>query len=93
MHTVPQFSGSAAGILSFLLFSTWAVRRTVRLDFSGFHLLGIRDDAADGTRNMTYGESLSVAWLIHWRTFLVYLPLVVPISAGVFIYRVQSVRC
>ena len=87
MHTLPQFSGSVAGILSFLLFSTWVVRRTVRLDFSGFHLFVIRDDTADGTRNLTYGESLSVAWLISWRTFLVYLPVIVPVIVAILILR------
>ena len=86
MHTLPQFSGSLVGILSFLLFSTWVVRRTVRLDFFGFHLLLIRADAADGTRNMTYSESLSVAWLIGWRSFLVYLPVFVPFGAAMFIW-------
>ena len=81
MHLELQHGGSVVSILSFLLFSTWVVRRTVRLDFSGFHLLVIRDDAADGTRKMTYGESLSVAWLIGWRSFLVLLPVIVPAIA------------
>ena len=63
-----------AGLLAFLLISTWVVRRTVRLDFSGFHLLVIRADAQDGTRTMTYRESLSVAWLISWRSALVLVP-------------------
>src|SRR5258705_5188880 len=63
------------GFLGFFSFTTWVVRRTVRLDFPGFHLVVIRSDAPDGTRMMRYGESLSVAWLISWRTGIILLPL------------------
>jgi hypothetical protein len=53
--------------LVFFLFSTWVVRRTVRMNFPGFRLLVVRKDAPEGTRQMSYRESLSVAWLIGWR--------------------------
>src|SRR5260370_18189739 len=42
------------GILAFFLFTTWVVRRTVRLDFPGFRLLVIRGGAGEGARAMTY---------------------------------------
>jgi hypothetical protein len=67
------------GILQFFLFATWVVRRTVRLDFPGFHLLVIRRDAGEGTRAMTYRESLSVAWLISWRSSMIFLPVFVAV--------------
>jgi hypothetical protein len=54
-------------MLVFLLFSTWIIRRTVRTNFPGFRLLVVRRDAPEGTRRMSYRESLSVAWLISWR--------------------------
>lgn len=65
------------GVLEFFLFATWVVRRTVRLDFPGFHLLVIRGDARGWARTMSYRESLSVAWLLSWRSFLFFLPLFV----------------
>jgi len=65
------------GILQFFLFTTWVVRRTVRLDFPRFHLLVIRAGAGEGTRTMSYRESLSVGWLICWRTSMFFLPLAV----------------
>jgi hypothetical protein len=67
------------GLLEFFLFTTWVVRRTVRLDFPGFHLRVIRRDAAAATRGMTYRESLSVAWLISWRTSLILSPVLVAV--------------
>ncbi len=69
------------GILGFFLFTTWVVRRTVRLDFPGFHLVVIRGDAPDGTRMMRYSESLSVAWLITWRTMVILSPLLIAVIA------------
>ena len=56
-----------SNVLTFFFFCTWIVRRTVRLDFPGFHLLVVRGDAREGTRIMSYRESLSVTWLISWR--------------------------
>jgi hypothetical protein len=64
------------GILLFFLFATWVARLTVRWDFTGFRLLVIRGNAGEGTRTMSYRESLSVAWLICWRSSLFFLPLV-----------------
>lgn len=66
----------AIGIVWFFLFSTWVVRRTVRLEFTGFHLEVFRDDAMQGTRTMSYRESLSVAWLICWRSVLYMMPFI-----------------
>ncbi len=75
----PQLSNidQVFGILQFFLFTTWVVRRTVRLDFPGFHLLVIRAGAGEETQTMSYRESLSVGWLICWRTSLFFLPLAV----------------
>jgi hypothetical protein len=68
------------GILFFFLFTTWVVRRTVRLNFPWFHLEVIRGDAPDGTRMMRYSESLSVGWLITWRTMVILLPLIIAVA-------------
>ncbi len=76
------------GILVFFLFSTWVVRRTVRMNFPGFRLLVVRRDAPDGTGAMSYRESLSVAWLISWRVAAIFglmaaaITLVVGIAFG-----------
>jgi hypothetical protein len=69
------------GILVFFLFTTWVVRRTVRLNFPWFYLEVIRSDAPHGTRMMRYSESLSVAWLITWRTMVILLPLIIAVAA------------
>jgi hypothetical protein len=76
LHNIDQ----VFGILQFFLFTTWVVRRTVRLDFPGFHLLVVRGDAGEGTRTMSYCESLSVAWLISWRSSMFLLPLYVAVT-------------
>src|SRR5260370_37296568 len=76
-----QVIDSILGILQFFFFTTWVVRRTVRLEFPGFHLAVLRGDAPDGTRKMSYGESLSVAWLICWRTNMISLPVYVAVWA------------
>lgn len=74
----PQSAGAevrgldtACGMVSLFLLSPWVVRRTVRLELSGVHLLVVRWGALEGTRAMNYRESLSVAWLICWRTSVV----------------------
>ena len=76
-ETQLQVIDQVFGILEFFLFTTWVVRRTVRLDYPGFHLLVIRGNAGDATRTMSYRESLGVAWLISWRTGMFFLPLAV----------------
>jgi hypothetical protein len=68
------------GILVFFLFGTWVVRRTVRLNFPWFYLEVIRGDAPEGTRMMRYSESLSVVWLITWRTMVILLPLIIAVA-------------
>ena len=72
-------------ILALFLFHTWVIRRTVRLNFPGFHLLVIRASAPEGTRAMTYRESLSVVWLITWRLAAIggVMALVAGIAVGV----------
>ena len=54
-----------------LLFSPWIVRRTVHFDFPRFHLVVIRGQNGGTTRAINYGESLSVAWLLIWRTDMI----------------------
>jgi hypothetical protein len=70
------------GLLVFFLFSTWVVRRTVRMNFPGFRLLVVRRDAAEGARRMSYRESLSVAWLIGWRLAAILSAIAVAITLG-----------
>jgi hypothetical protein len=62
-------------ILGFFLFYTWVVRRAVRLNFPGFRLWVMRGDGGSGTREMSYAESLSVHWLIYWRSLMILLPI------------------
>ena len=61
----------AAGVLQFFLFSTWVVRRAMRLDYSTFRVVVIRGSAGERARAMNYPESLSVTWLLIWRTDLI----------------------
>jgi hypothetical protein len=60
-------------LLFFFFFSTWVVRRTVRLDFPEFHVAVIHHHGGPETSTMTYRESVSVAWLICWRSAVVVL--------------------
>jgi len=68
-------------VLSVLLLSTWVVRRTVRCDLPGFHLVVVRGNEEELTRAMNYWESLRVTWLMLWRTVGIYLLAAIP--AGV----------
>jgi len=77
---IPPSVALTGGILLFFLFATWVVRLTVRMDFTGFRLLVIRGDGREATRTMSYRESLSVAWLMCWRSSLLILPLVAAAS-------------
>jgi hypothetical protein len=43
----------------------------VQLDFPEFHLLVIRRQSGETTRAIDYRESLSVAWLLEWRTAVI----------------------
>jgi hypothetical protein len=83
INAVLESIDGTVGALGFFLFSTWVVRRTVRLDFPEFHLLAIRAGAEGGNRTMMYRESLSVAWLLKWRTVMYSLPL----GVAVFVLR------
>ena len=60
------------GTPSYFYLTAWAVRRTVRMDFPGFRLMVMRGYTGEGSRKMTLGESLSVAWLITWRSTLIF---------------------
>ncbi len=55
-------------VLSFFLIAPWIVRRTVRLNFPDFHLVAVRRPGGGETRAISYRESLSVAWLLTWRS-------------------------
>jgi|ERR1035438_182004 hypothetical protein len=62
----------ATSILFFFLFSTWVIRRTVNnRAFPGFHLNVFRQPDATSTPVMQYKESVSVTWLLVWRTTVV----------------------
>jgi hypothetical protein len=58
----------SVGLVQLLFFSPWVVRRTVRFDFPRFHLVVVRSQNGETTRAIGYSESLSVAWLLIWRT-------------------------
>jgi hypothetical protein len=79
---------ASSGFL-FFLFSTWVVRRAVRLDYPGFHLLVTRGAARGVTRTMSYRESLSVTWLICWRTWMILMAAFVVFVAAVAIVTQQ----
>jgi hypothetical protein len=74
-------------LLLFFFFSTWVVRRTVRLSFPRFHLVVVRGNSGERTRAMKYRESLSVAWLLNWRATAMTLGIIVPILVAVVIVR------
>jgi hypothetical protein len=65
----PQQVDSVDSILMMIglfVIMPWVVRRAVRLNFHGFHLLVVRSSGEE-TRSMKYSESLRVAWLLAWR--------------------------
>ena len=54
------------------------------MEFPSFHLQVIRDNRGQATRTMSYGESLSVAWLISWRLLTLFsLPLMTGMAVWV----------
>lgn len=61
----------SVGLVHVFFFSPWIVRRTVHFDFPRFHLVVIRGQNGGTTRAINYGESLSVAWLLIWRTDMI----------------------
>jgi hypothetical protein len=63
--------GWVVGIFQVFFLGTWVVRRTVRLDFPAFHLVVVRGDAPERIRSMNYRESLSVNWLLCWRSAMI----------------------
>jgi hypothetical protein len=67
-----------SAVLFTFLVLPWSVRRALRIDFPRFHLLLCRE-SGEQIRAIRYRESLSVAWLLNWRTraLLVILRLVV----------------
>ncbi len=51
----------------------WVVRRTIHVDFAEFHLVAIRRASGQQSRQLTYGQSFRVAWLLGWRASAVFL--------------------
>lgn len=84
-HLTPLDLG--VGLFQLFFFSTWVVRRTVQLDFPGFHLVVIRHQSGETTRAIDYRESLSVAWLLIWRTAVIFGVLNGVIFAAVWLVR------
>lgn len=68
--------------LGLFLFTPWVVRRAVKLDFRGFHLVVFRGGSSEATRGINYWESLSVTWLFTWRTIMIELMLLFLIHAS-----------
>jgi len=64
----------------------WVVRRAVRLNFHGFHLLVLRSSGEE-TRSMKYSEGLRVAWLIAWRGSIIGAIVCGPIYAVLWAVR------
>jgi hypothetical protein len=60
-------------LIQLFVVTPWVVCRIVRLNFPGFHLLVVRGDAGEGTRTMSYRESLSVSWLMTWRSVVIFV--------------------
>ncbi len=75
----PKWIDLAVAVFSFFVISTWAIRRTIGLHYDGFQLVIIRPGRPSG-RNLSYAESLSVAWLVAWRTCVILVPLLLPIA-------------
>jgi len=71
--------------LTVFLILPWIVRRAMRLNFDGFHVVAIRGPGGEPTQSITYGESLGIAWLLMWRTSVLGLLL---FAAGLFAYSV-----
>jgi hypothetical protein len=69
-HLTPLDLG--VGPFQLFFFSPWVVRRTVQLDFPGFHLVVTRRQSGETTRAINYRGSLSVAWLLMWRTAVIF---------------------
>jgi hypothetical protein len=70
------------GVLGLFLFEPWVVRRAVKLDFRGFHLVVFRSGSSEATRGINYWESLRVAWLLTWRTIMLELMLLVLVQVS-----------
>ena len=81
-----EFINFVGGLLFTFLILPWVVRRTVRLSFPRFHLV-VRRKSGEETRAMTYRESLSVAWLLNWRTGTILVIIFLLIYAAVWIVR------
>jgi len=62
---------SALALCQLFFFAPCVVRRAVRMEFPGFHLLVDRRRPGEERRNPTYLESLSITWLILWRTAVI----------------------
>jgi hypothetical protein len=63
----------SVGLVQLFFFSPWIVRGTVRFDFPRFHLVVVRGPNGEATSAIGYSESLSVAWLLNWRTGVIML--------------------
>ena len=77
----------AAGILQVFLFAPWVVRRTVLLNFPRLNLVVVRGDSVDRTHTMNYRESLSVAWLLIWRSAVIIMVITITVTTAIIIVR------
>jgi hypothetical protein len=65
-------------VASFFLIGPWLVRRAIRLGYPDFSLVVVGDD--DRAHGMTYQESLKVFWLLGWRTAILMIAALIPLS-------------
>ena len=77
----------SVGLVQLFSFSPWVVRRTVRFDFPRFHLVVVRRENGETTRAIGYSESLSVAWLLIWRTDVIMSVVHGLVSTSVWLVR------
>ncbi len=78
------------GICLAVFITPWVVRRTVRADFPGFRLTVVRPGLTGNARDMTYLESLSVAWLLTWRALALFLLFSAVMAVPVAIFQAGS---
>jgi hypothetical protein len=62
-----EMVGFLYDLASLFLIVPWVIRRMVRLNFRGFHLL-VGRHSGEQSRNMVYSQSFAIAWLLIWRT-------------------------
>jgi hypothetical protein len=64
-------------LASFFLLAPWVVRRAFAFPYSGFRLEVLREGAPS---RLDYQDSLKVMWLLSWRTAILTLAALVPLS-------------